>query len=278
MAVWSRGLNRVVGYLHFSHIVRTVEGLRSSDAVVWQFVTECWWDSGVFRCTHLPKRCIIIVALFHVSCPMFILVWMKTCREVVSDIAGWKENNWYTPIFWSIRYVLHLVCCLLKVHLWSRVFTCNYFYNSFWAIVCHQLRLEAHNELIWYLVETANVVLEGALERITVGELYCDLPLGLYIIRGENVVLIGELVSFALNLFISFLRQPFLPWILTFTGCLSWPWSFFLYWLTNLGIKTENQKRHLTACFTFLFDHCRILTGRSCHPLWCSSPLLKSSR
>jgi U6 snRNA-associated Sm-like protein LSm1 len=39
----------------------------------------------------------------------------------------------------------------------------------------------------------ANVVLEGALERITVGELYCDLPLGLYIIRGENVVLIGEL-------------------------------------------------------------------------------------
>ena len=41
----------------------------------------------------------------------------------------------------------------------------------------------------------ANVVLERALERIIVGELYCDLPLGLYIIRGENVVLIGELVS-----------------------------------------------------------------------------------
>lgn len=41
---------------------------------------------------------------------------------------------------------------------------------------------------------TANVVLEGALERIMVGELFCDLPLGLYIIRGENVVLICELV------------------------------------------------------------------------------------
>ncbi|CAM6034261.1 unnamed protein product [Sphagnum compactum] len=39
----------------------------------------------------------------------------------------------------------------------------------------------------------ANVVLERAIERIIVGELYCDLPLGLYIIRGENVVLIGEL-------------------------------------------------------------------------------------
>ncbi|GAB4838109.1 Sm-like protein lsm1b [Ancistrocladus abbreviatus] len=39
----------------------------------------------------------------------------------------------------------------------------------------------------------ANVVLEGACERVIVGELYCDIPLGLYIIRGENVVLIGEL-------------------------------------------------------------------------------------
>lgn len=39
----------------------------------------------------------------------------------------------------------------------------------------------------------ANVVLEKAVERIIVGELFCDRPLGLYIIRGENVVLIGEL-------------------------------------------------------------------------------------
>lgn len=39
----------------------------------------------------------------------------------------------------------------------------------------------------------ANVVLEGAVERIIVGDFFCDLPVGLYIIRGENVVLIGEL-------------------------------------------------------------------------------------
>nr|GMD32263.1 sm-like protein LSM1B [Ipomoea batatas] len=38
-----------------------------------------------------------------------------------------------------------------------------------------------------------NAVLEGACERLIVGDLYCDIPLGLYIIRGENVVLIGEL-------------------------------------------------------------------------------------
>ncbi|KAL2234833.1 UNVERIFIED_CONTAM: Sm-like protein LSM1B [Sesamum indicum] len=39
----------------------------------------------------------------------------------------------------------------------------------------------------------ANAVIEGACERVIVGDLYCDIPLGLYVIRGENVVLIGEL-------------------------------------------------------------------------------------
>ncbi|XP_018488743.1 sm-like protein LSM1B isoform X2 [Raphanus sativus] len=38
----------------------------------------------------------------------------------------------------------------------------------------------------------ANAVLEGACERVIVGEQYCDIPLGLYVIRGENVVLIGH--------------------------------------------------------------------------------------
>ncbi|URD94326.1 LSM domain containing protein [Musa troglodytarum] len=33
----------------------------------------------------------------------------------------------------------------------------------------------------------------GACDRVIVGDLYCDIPLGLYVIRGENVVLIGEL-------------------------------------------------------------------------------------
>ena len=47
---------------------------------------------------------------------------------------------------------------------------------------------------------TANAVLEGACERVIVGEQYCDIPLGLYVIRGENVVLIGELVkAFSIN-------------------------------------------------------------------------------
>ncbi|CAA3020276.1 sm LSM1B [Olea europaea subsp. europaea] len=50
----------------------------------------------------------------------------------------------------------------------------------------------------------ANAVLEGACERVIVGDLYCDIPLGLYIIRGENVVLIGELVCVCLVLVVTF--------------------------------------------------------------------------
>jgi U6 snRNA-associated Sm-like protein LSm1 len=38
----------------------------------------------------------------------------------------------------------------------------------------------------------ANIVLESAVERIIVGSSYSDIPLGLYIVRGENVVLMGE--------------------------------------------------------------------------------------
>nr|AFK42076.1 unknown [Medicago truncatula] len=35
----------------------------------------------------------------------------------------------------------------------------------------------------------ANVVLEGACERVIVGDLYCDVPLGLYVIRGGECCL-----------------------------------------------------------------------------------------
>ena len=40
----------------------------------------------------------------------------------------------------------------------------------------------------------SNIVLEQALERVIVGTKFGDVPLGLYVIRGENVVLLGQLV------------------------------------------------------------------------------------
>eukprot|EP00965_Chrysotila_dentata_P234568 6200253-Pleurochrysis_carterae.AAC.4 len=40
----------------------------------------------------------------------------------------------------------------------------------------------------------ANIVLEHAVERVIVGKCFSDVPLGLYVIRGENVVLLGQVV------------------------------------------------------------------------------------
>ncbi|KAI7866620.1 hypothetical protein BDF14DRAFT_1875192 [Spinellus fusiger] len=39
----------------------------------------------------------------------------------------------------------------------------------------------------------ANLVLQDTIERIYVGNCYGDIPRGIFIIRGENVVLLGEI-------------------------------------------------------------------------------------
>jgi len=38
-----------------------------------------------------------------------------------------------------------------------------------------------------------NLILEDTCERALLGKKYCDVPIGLYIVRGENIVLLGEL-------------------------------------------------------------------------------------
>ena len=72
-------------------------------------------------------------------------------------------------------------------------------FDQFGMSVCQYNTRIWHNWILFRLTNldilyVANAVLEGACERVIVGEIYCDIPLGLYIIRGENVVLIGELV------------------------------------------------------------------------------------
>lgn len=39
----------------------------------------------------------------------------------------------------------------------------------------------------------ANLMLEDCYERIIVGTQYCDVRLGLYVVRGENLVLMGQI-------------------------------------------------------------------------------------
>ena len=41
---------------------------------------------------------------------------------------------------------------------------------------------------------TANLVLQDTIERIHVGDKYGDIRRGIFLIRGENVVMLGEIV------------------------------------------------------------------------------------
>ena len=48
----------------------------------------------------------------------------------------------------------------------------------------------------------ANLVLHRTIERIHVGKEYGDIPRGVFIVRGENVALLGEIVMLFIFLFI----------------------------------------------------------------------------
>eukprot|EP00607_Mallomonas_marina_P007383 CAMPEP_0182421330 /NCGR_PEP_ID=MMETSP1167-20130531/6669_1 /TAXON_ID=2988 /ORGANISM="Mallomonas Sp, Strain CCMP3275" /LENGTH=93 /DNA_ID=CAMNT_0024598353 /DNA_START=219 /DNA_END=500 /DNA_ORIENTATION=- len=38
-----------------------------------------------------------------------------------------------------------------------------------------------------------NLILEDACERVILTDTYGDIPLGVYIVRGENIILVGEI-------------------------------------------------------------------------------------
>uniref|UniRef100_UPI00398E686F U6 snRNA-associated Sm-like protein LSm1 n=1 Tax=Pristiophorus japonicus TaxID=55135 RepID=UPI00398E686F len=60
----------------------------------------------------------------------------------------------------------------------------------------HLVLLRDGRTLIGYLRsidQFANLVLHQTMERIHVGQLYGDIPRGIFIVRGENVVLLGEI-------------------------------------------------------------------------------------
>jgi U6 snRNA-associated Sm-like protein LSm1 len=58
------------------------------------------------------------------------------------------------------------------------------------------IQLRDGRKIIGYLRsfdQFANLVIDEAHERLIAGEQYCDCPLGVQLIRGENVVLLGEI-------------------------------------------------------------------------------------
>ena len=50
-------------------------------------------------------------------------------------------------------------------------------------------------EYISSIFVPANLLLQDTIERIHVGGKYGDIPRGIFLVRGENMVLVGEIVS-----------------------------------------------------------------------------------
>lgn len=64
--------------------------------------------------------------------------------------------------------------------------------------------------LHYFCFSTANLVLHQTVERIHVGKKFGDIPRGIFVVRGENVVLLGEVVS----------TCSFCPWKDVMTLCM----------------------------------------------------------
>ena len=90
------------------------------------------------------------------------------------------------------------------------------------------------------LIAAANLVLHQTVERIHVGKKYGDIPRGIFVVRGENVVLLGEIVS----------KQLLLP---TGTALV----AFVVLWQTpELGIHLSGVK----------YGRCLIAGAEICSP------------
>lgn len=59
--------------------------------------------------------------------------------------------------------------------------------------------------VLTFCLVPANLVLQSTVERLYVNDAYCDIQRGVFIVRGENVLLLGEIVCDAS------LLQPALP-------------------------------------------------------------------
>ncbi|KAM1010965.1 hypothetical protein ACFX13_047115 [Malus domestica] len=125
----------------------------------------------------LQKNCFLVLKYCCLSIPLNpgfnVDFELSTSEKMLEFRTGGSTNHFFTVEVWWSNAIIHAAEKLLVL-------------------------LRDGRKLLGILRsfdQFANAVLEGACERVIVGDLYCDIPLGLYVIRGENVVLIGELDS-----------------------------------------------------------------------------------
>lgn len=84
---------------------------------------------------------------------------------------------------------------------------------------------------IIYFIFTANLLLQDTIERIQVGKKYGDIYRGIFLIRGENVVLVGEFVSSLLH----YLIHVHFFYVYSIEPC-------FSYWIWQDGSADEKTQ------------------------------------
>lgn len=94
----------------------------------------------------------------------------KIYREASLGSSRWTEAHWGAEKLGSIRYGTRRAVERMRV-LNSGCFGC-----------------------------AANLVLQDTIERIFVHEVYADVVRGIFLVRGENVLLLGEIVRLLLRL------------------------------------------------------------------------------
>lgn len=65
-------------------------------------------------------------------------------------------------------------------------------------LILHAYAILLYNRVVAKLTTIfvpANLLLQDTIERIHVGGKYGDIPRGIFLVRGENMVLVGEIVS-----------------------------------------------------------------------------------
>ena len=89
-----------------------------------------------------------------------------SCRETRLGSSRWEEIDWCVEELGSIRYG----CVALLI-----------------------FRDECDGLTVGSMC-AANLVLQNTIERLYAGNLYADIPRGVFVVRGENVLLLGEIV------------------------------------------------------------------------------------
>lgn len=107
-------------------------------------------------------------------------------RESAGEPQGWACDRRRAAFLRSVRYVNKCQRILREKR------------NGSWISLVRSV-----DRRLTSACPVANVVLENAYERIIVDDVYGDIPLGVYVIRGENIVIMGEVVSLSVKAWFS---------------------------------------------------------------------------